>query len=104
MSLNSGEAKIDFLPSKICLTGELLFGTIMPLYHAGTEYINKYTQSNLEIDLSQVEKSDSSGLSLLLSWIKTAKQKKINVRFTHVPQYLLNLAKVCGIEDMLVLA
>jgi phospholipid transport system transporter-binding protein len=101
MSLGVGEAKIETFPNKISLTGFLIFDTVLPIYQSGLGYLATYSFPELEIDLSQVEKSDSSGLSLLLGWMRAAKQKKINLHFTNVPRYLLDVARVCGIDNIL---
>lgn len=101
MALNVGMTKIEFSLNKMTLTGFIIFDTVLPLYQSGVDYLNSYASSELEIDLSQVKKSDSSGLSVLLGWMRVAKQKKINIHFTHVPSYLLGVAKVCGVEAIL---
>ncbi len=101
MSLGVGEAKIDLFPNKISLTGFLMFDTVLSIYQSGLDYLAQYTLPELEIDLSQVEKSDSSGLSMLLGWMRVAKQKNIHLHFTHVPRYLLDVARLCGVDGIL---
>lgn len=101
MSLGVGEAKIDLFANKISLTGFLMFDTVLSIYQSGLDYLAQYTLSELEVDLSQVEKSDSSGLSMLLGWVRAAKQKNIHLHFTHVPRYLLDIARLCGVDGIL---
>ncbi len=101
MSLGVGEAKIDLFPNKISLTGFLMFDTVMPIYQTGLDFLGQCTLPELEIDLSHVEKSDSSGLSILLGWMRAAQKKNIHLHFTNVPKYLLDVARVCGIDGIL---
>ena len=101
MSLGLGEAKIDFFSNRISLTGFLMFDTILPIYQSGLSYLENYSLPELEVDLSQVEKSDSSGLSLFLGWMRMAKKRKVNIHFTNVPKYLLDVARVSGIDAIL---
>jgi phospholipid transport system transporter-binding protein len=101
MSVAVATAKIDFLSDKIALTGFLVFDTVLTIYQSGIDYLEQYTLPELEIDLSKVEKSDSSGLSVFLGWMRVAQKKNIKLQFTYVPQYLVDVAKLSGIEDIL---
>jgi ABC-type transporter Mla MlaB component len=101
MSLGVATAKIDLLVNKLSLTGCLVFDTVLTIYQSGIDYLEKYPLPELEIDLSQVEKSDSSGLSIFLGWMRVAQKKNIKLHFTHVPQYLVDVAVLCGIDAIL---
>jgi phospholipid transport system transporter-binding protein len=58
---------------------------------------------NLEIDLSQIEKVDSSAVSLMLAWLREAERSKVGLCFTHVPDNLASLAKLYGVAELLTL-
>ncbi len=97
------QAKIDFSQNKMVLKGVFSFETVLPIYESGISFIQQQTfsLSPLEIDLSQLTKSDSSGLAVFLGWMRAAKQKNITLHFSNVPKYLLDVARLCGIENIL---
>jgi phospholipid transport system transporter-binding protein len=57
-------------------------------------------QKEITIDLGGVGNADSAGLALMLEWIKIARGKKILLKFRNIPQQLLNLAKLSGIDQL----
>src|SRR5262245_5827557 len=55
----------------------------------------------LEVDLSGVAEGDSSGLALLIEWLRAAKQRGQAIRFDHVPAQVSALARISEVEDLL---
>ena len=51
------------------------------------------------IDLSQVKKSNSAALALMLEVVKSAQQKKLEVHFENLPNTVLTIAKAYGVEN-----
>ncbi|MGD9107789.1 MAG: STAS domain-containing protein [Gammaproteobacteria bacterium] len=87
--------------------GELTFNTTklllnkskkMLLSHSSTAESSK---STLEIDLSQVTCSDSSGLALLVEWQRLAAQHKKTIIFKNLPSQLFNMAKLSKLDNIL---
>lgn len=62
------------------------------------------TQTAWDIDLSGVQFSDSSGLALLAECLRLAKWHQFSVRFLHMPQQMLSMARVTGLEKLLPMA
>lgn len=58
-------------------------------------------QSDLVIDMQQVETVDSAAVSLLLSWLREAQRNKVNLCFAHVPENLLSLARLYDVAELL---
>ena len=50
------------------------------------------------VDLGGVTNSDSAGLALLIEWIKHARTKRLQIRFRNIPEQLINLAKLSGLD------
>lgn len=71
----------------------------MKLFANGRELIASH--SNLKFDLSQVERSDSAGLALLLAWLKEARQANHEIHFVNPPQQMENLASLTGLTALL---
>lgn len=57
-------------------------------------------QADLEIDLAGVQESDSSGLALLLEWLRLARGAGQQVRFANLPEQLLALARISEVEPL----
>jgi phospholipid transport system transporter-binding protein len=54
----------------------------------------------ITIDLGGVGNADSAGLALMLEWVKLSRSRKMSLRFRNIPQQLLNLAKLSGIDKL----
>jgi phospholipid transport system transporter-binding protein len=60
-----------------------------------------FAGSNLVVDLSGVSEVDSSALSLLLEWQRTARAAGRVIAFTHLPANLKSLADLYGVSELL---
>jgi ABC-type transporter Mla MlaB component len=85
---------------QIQINGELTFNSTPEIYR---QKISHFQQdwSVMEVDLGGVDRSDSSGLALLLEWQAMAKQKKRTLRIINSPANLLMLAKLCEADILL---
>jgi phospholipid transport system transporter-binding protein len=50
------------------------------------------------MDLGGVGNADSAGLALMIEWIKVTRSKRVQLRFRNIPEQLLNLAKLSGLD------
>ncbi len=55
----------------------------------------------VELDLAQVQESNSAGLVLLLTWWEAAKRRNRNLRFHHLPESLERLALLTDLDTLL---
>lgn len=55
----------------------------------------------LEIDFAQLDKVDSSAVSLMLVWLREAQRNNVTIRFANVPANLMSLAKLYGVSELL---
>lgn len=82
--------------SNYSLEGDITFFTL------NKKTINAFDFSNsaeeICIDLANISSSDSAGLALLIEWIKRGKLNGTKLTFKNIPQQLLTLAKLSGIE------
>lgn len=84
--------------NRLEIAGKLTIDTVSALYSGG---LQAQGASALVVDLARVESVDSSGVSLLLSWLREAQRINVKLCFAHVPDNLLSLAKLYGIDDAL---
>jgi len=73
-----------------------------------TAYFNKGLQlaegKDLIIDLVNVEAVDSSAVSLMLAWLRSAQRKNVKLSFINVPDNLRSLANLYGVAESLSLS
>lgn len=53
---------------------------------------------SIRIDLAKVEATDSAGLALMIEWIKLSRLSRIRLSFMNIPEQLLALAKLSGLD------
>lgn len=58
-------------------------------------------EDKLIFDFSSLEKSNSSGLSVLLSLVRYAKLQHKKIQFLNLPDYLLATAKISDVDKLL---
>lgn len=81
------------------LSGELDFETVPALLqHRG---VQMEAGKNLTIDLAEVTRVDSAGLALMIEWLRESERKDLDMTFTNVPEQLLSIARVCGLDEIL---
>jgi len=83
----------------IAVSGRLGFAEVTGLLKTSTAFFNG--QDELVFDLSAVEKVDSAGLALLVEWMSMAKKSSQAISFKGVPQQMLDIARVGGLEQVL---
>jgi len=82
------------------ITGELSFNTVKTLLDTSKKLFFAKTKQ-IEIDLSEVKRSDSSGLTLLIEWQRLAKKHQKTIIFKNLPQQLINMAKLSKLDVIL---
>ena len=85
---------------KFLISGLLEFATATQLARQGNELF-KIEGDALVLDLGGVTRSDSAGLALLIEWRRVAEQRKQTLSFSNIPQQLLDIAEVSGIDKLI---
>ena len=83
----------------ITLKGDLTFASINKKTIKAIDFGHSRYSHSINIDLSEVNSSDSAGLALMIEWIKLSKQHNTEINFSHIPEQLLTLAKLSGFEN-----
>ncbi len=81
------------------VTGPVTFATAGQLLEAGRAVFS--SQADVSIDLHEVTSVDSAGLALLLEWLRQARADRRTVHFLGMPEKLLAIARLSGVEAML---
>ena len=83
-------------PGAFSVTGDLTFANIDKQTAASFAFLT--SAHSIIIDLDQVRNTDSGGLALLIEWIKHARNNRVELKFRNIPEQLLTLAKLSGLE------
>lgn len=97
----AADVKLPANATDILVTGVLNVDTVIQLRAAGSQLAK--TLSEPVFNLQNVTDCDSAALALLTAWARDAKKLSKVVRFTHVPTQLVNIARLCGLDQVLVL-
>jgi len=84
---------------RLAITGDLSFATVPRLWNRWRSLADG--RQALDIDLRAVQRSDSAGLALLIDGLRRAHQTGQSVRFFNIPEQMLAIARVSGLEEML---
>lgn len=83
----------------LVVSGTLNFATVASLWNASLPLLEK--QPSLQFDLSKIISANSAGLTLLLEWIRYAREKGKSICFQNMPSQLLSIATVAGVNKIL---
>ena len=84
--------------AQIMVDGNLTLEVVPKLFEEG---LVRLDEGALRVDFSQVEAVDSSAISMPLGWERAAQQKQNELSVTGLPDDLLSLARLYGVEELL---
>lgn len=83
------------------LVGEVDFATVPQIWKDSESIYASSHNGSLVIDLSAVTRADSAGLALLVGWVRRGNAAGVTTVFKDIPEQLLAIARVSGVENML---
>lgn len=86
----------------IKIKGDLIFNNAVLARKQGIKVLDSV--SSAKIDLAELNNIDSSCLSILVTFIRHAKLKHKTIEFINLPEKLINLSRVCGVDEILPIA
>lgn len=86
---------------RFCLDGAVTMATVAGLRGAGLQAFARGS-GGIEVDLSGVQRADSGALALMVDWLAWARTAGRALRYTSVPAALLALARLSGVDELLV--
>jgi phospholipid transport system transporter-binding protein len=81
------------------ITGVVDFYSSPELLRRGRGYMKGRTA--MAISFAGVERVDSSAAALMLEWWREAQKRNIELSFSDLPDMLVSLLSVCGLEGRL---
>ncbi len=79
--------------------GELSFASVPGLWRDCQAQCTSGTA--IDVDLGQVQRSDSAGLALLIEWLREVQRHGGSLRFFNIPAQMLEMARVSGLDQIL---
>ena len=92
----------DESESLVRVGGELTFSTVKEILAQAQMMFE--TMTMLNIDFTDVTRSDSAGLALLIDWMRTAGKESKTITFYNIPQQILAIANASGLDELLPLS
>lgn len=92
-------AVVQQSPGRFVVSGNLTFASIDKSTLKSFAFLQG--PGPIVLDFSDVSKTDSAGLALIIEWIKFARRRQIRLLFENVPKQLYTIAKVGGFEQLL---
>ena len=87
-------------PERAEVRGPLVFATARRAREAGLAAL-RAAAGALVIDCGALGQTDSAGLAVLLDWLAEARRAQRQLRFEHLPEELLRLARISSVDAML---
>lgn len=83
---------------KMMVSGDVTMETVPALFAQGLQQLSS---NDLVVDLSKTQAVDSAAVSMLLAWQRAAQSGQRALQIVDIPEDLLSLAKLYGVEEML---
>jgi phospholipid transport system transporter-binding protein len=91
-------------PAHFLISGELDIHTVPHAERQMAALLNQLPAGELCIDLKAVSRCDSAGLALLVAWLRAAKRRQLTLVYRHLPEQLLQIARVTEVDHLLPLS
>ena len=85
----------------LSVSGALTVSSVTALLPQGRRAIACLSADRAVLDLAGVSASDSSGLALVVDWLRTARERKLTLSVRNVPSQMAALATVSGLDALL---
>ena len=87
------------------VSGPMLIAGATGLLESGRSFLSSASRTNAVVfDLSSVEETDSSALSVVFGWLRTARALGVAMRIANAPASMISQAALYGVSDSLPLA
>jgi len=91
---------IQQVGTSVCVRVPMIIGNARALLEGGRRLLCAGATTEV-LDLAAVAEVDSSALSLVLAWLRTANERGIALRIAHPPASLISLAALYGVSELL---
>ena len=87
------------------ISGPMLIAGATELLESGRRFLTSASKASAVVfDLSSVQETDSSALSVVFGWLRTAQALGVAMRIANAPPSMISQAALYGVSDSLPLA
>jgi len=90
---------IETAKGRWLLEGDLSFSSAPAMLKLSARGLT--VSREIQVDLQGVTRADSAGLALLVEWLRESERAGKVITFTNVPEQLLAIAVLCGLDEIL---
>jgi phospholipid transport system transporter-binding protein len=83
----------------LAIRGELDFHSVTDIWDAILKLSPE--TARLDIDLANVQRSDSSGVALLVEWLRLTRSRQQKIRFVNTPEQMRAIIRVAELDRLL---
>jgi phospholipid transport system transporter-binding protein len=87
--------------NKLVVQGPVTIDNVVEITQQGASL---FDGNDLIVDLKKVTEVDSAIVSMLLEWLRNARNQNHQLQFMHVPQNLASLIQLYGIAELIPLS
>lgn len=103
--MQNNEAKIEYVSDGVlALSGNINANTAVSLQKEGQALILAQANSECIINLDKVSQASSVGVALLTVWLRFAKSNGKIIHYRHMPNTMLAIVELSGLNELLVQA
>lgn len=93
--------RIDQNNNTLSLSGDITFSNLKAWCSLFDQILKQKTADSFVVDFSGVSHSDNAALPLMTTWLRHARSFGIKVRYLNIPDHLLDIARLYGVEELL---
>ena len=87
------------------VTVPMVIANASALLEAGRRFLQAAPQTGKTVfDLSAVDEADSSSLTVVFAWLRSARERGVTLCIAHPPASMTSLAELYGVSEILPLA
>lgn len=86
-------------PGHFLLKGELTFRSAQAALRQVDEAFDAYPR--VTFDLGDISRADSAGVGIMLAWLARVRQTGSRLTFVNMPEQLMAIAHVAGVDSLL---
>ena len=99
--MNHGSVLIRSESQSLEVKGHVHFSNVVELQSQGVSLIGRALIKTVTVDLKNLVNCDSSGLALLVGWVREAKKQNKNIQLINLPPFLKDILKLFGLDSVL---
>lgn len=93
------DIQLEIKDGILWVNGSIHFDNVVSVCQQGI--LTMKTLENIKVNLQGLLQGDSSALALLTEWVREARRLNKAIVFTHVPTFMQDITKVCGLDGVL---